>query len=287
MSRDVDEFFYKLPGLHGGWRPGAHAGRSQGSGQAFAGHVRLLDQPDPRRLDLRASLRNPRREWLVRATRQRAAVQLMAVVDVSASMHFGMPAPKLGIAADFLAALGHSAFRSGDAVGLAAFDHEPREELSLPPRSGRGIGLLMAERLRRCEPRRAGAGGSEGLAGCLDAARRAGLVFLVSDFHWPLDGLPGWLEALAPARVVPIVVWSQAEVEPPTDHPLLALQDAETGRRRSYWLRPRLREAWREGVARRRAELESLFRDHGTPPCFMQDRFDAERLSRFFMEELA
>ncbi|MDF3837537.1 MxaS protein, partial [Cupriavidus basilensis] len=54
----LHEFHYRLPARAGGFRPGSHLGTSLGPGQEFAAHMRLLDNPDPRRLDLRASVRN-------------------------------------------------------------------------------------------------------------------------------------------------------------------------------------------------------------------------------------
>ena len=66
----------------------------------------LYDRPDPRRLDLRASLREVRGDWLVRVNRQRVSVPVHVIVDVSASMSFGFPKPKLHVVADFVTALG-------------------------------------------------------------------------------------------------------------------------------------------------------------------------------------
>ncbi len=61
--------------------------------------MRLYDRPDPRRLDLRASLRNIQQEWLVRVNRQQTSIPVHAVVDVSASMSFGSRRSKLEVAA--------------------------------------------------------------------------------------------------------------------------------------------------------------------------------------------
>ena len=54
----------------------------------------LFHRPDPRRLDLRASLRTLNEGWLVRVNRQRAGIAVRAIVDVSASMTFGGHRPK-------------------------------------------------------------------------------------------------------------------------------------------------------------------------------------------------
>ncbi len=294
MTSPAVEFHYKLPGSVGGLRPGAHAGRSLGTGLAFAAHRRLFDHPDPRRLDLRASLRDPGGEWLVRIQRQRAAVAVQAVVDVSASMRFGSARSKLDVVADFIEALGQSAFRSGDAFGLLACDQAPRDDLQVSPRHSRGAGLVMAEALRRVaaepvEPQpQASERGARALATQLGRlAGREGLVFVVSDFHGPLDALGPALARLAPASVVPIVVWDPAEVEPPEARALLAVSDAETGVRRTLWLRDRLRRQWRDAVAERRATLKALFATHGLAPFQLQGRFDAEALTRHFLEAVA
>ena len=288
------EFHYRLPATLGGQRPGAHRGSSLGAGQAFAAHRRLLDHPDPRRIDLRASLRDVRGDWLVRIQRQRVAVPVHAVVDVSASMHFGALRSKLEVVADFVEALGQSAFRSGDALGLLAFDHAQRDDLFMPARHSRGAGIVMADALRRCEaePAYQHDRTHELTAQALQRtvaplAGRPGLVFLVSDFHWPLAPLHGVLELLAPACVVPLVVWDPAETEPPAANALVAVSDAETGVRRTLWMREPLRQRWADAVATRREALRALFDAHGLVPFHLHGCFDAEALTRHFMEAVA
>src|SRR6185436_5510127 len=147
------EFHYRLPRRLGTWRPGAHPASSLGAGQEFVSHASLYDRPDPRRLDLRASLRDIRGDWLIRVNRQRAAVPVQVIVDVSASMAFGSPMSKLQIVAEFVEALGQSAFRLGDAVGMSAFDTHDRMDLFVPTVLSRGTGARMAALLRGCDAR--------------------------------------------------------------------------------------------------------------------------------------
>ena len=229
---DVQEFHYRSPYRVPGWRTGSHEGTGPGDGLAFASHLRLQDHPDPRRLDLRASIASLHPGWLVRVNRQRAAMTVRLLVDVSASMRFGTPS-KLQVVADFAQALGQSAFRVGDAVGMAAFDRSERPELRVPAWRHRGMGGMLASLLLES---RGGAGGIEGLreAAAL-LAGRGGIVFLASDFQWPLAGLGDVLDGLAPAHVVPLVAWNSAEVEPPVRDGLALLSDAETGRSRALW----------------------------------------------------
>ena len=282
---ELREFHYRLPSRVPGQRPGAHEGTGLGSGQLFAAHRRLLDHPDPRRLDLRASLRDMRHEWLVRIQRQRTAVPVHALIDLSASMHFGAGKTKLEVVADFIEALGQSVFRAGDALGVMGFDAAAREDFFMPLRQGRGLGIAMATRLRGLRPQQAGQGSVQGLEACVARlAGSRGLVFIVSDFHWPVDKLGGVLDLLAPACVVPVIAWDPAETEPPDARALLAVSDAETGERRTLWLREGLRTRWREAVATRRAQLHALFAAHGAAAFHLDGRFDGEALSRHFLE---
>ncbi|WP_122151649.1 DUF58 domain-containing protein [Paraburkholderia sp.] len=282
------EFHYRLPMRAGGFRPGSHPGSSFGAGQEFAMHGRLFDYPDPRRLDLRASLRAARSEWLVRVHLQRAAVPVQVVVDVSASMHFGTRQTKLQVAADFVEALGYSAFRVGDQLGMLAFDTRARDDLFMPARYGRGVGNLLATKLRESTSDAAGNGSLAGLHRAASTlAGKQALVFLVSDFHWPLVELPAVLDLLVHACVVPMVVWDSAEIAPPRGGPLLAVNDAESAGQRTLWLRESVRERWRETVARRRAELSKIFGVRGMQPFYVESVFNPEAMSRYFLEAIA
>jgi len=282
------EFHYRLPMRAGGFRPGSHPGSSFGAGQEFAMHGRLFDYPDPRRLDLRASLRAARSEWLVRVHLQRAAVPVQVVVDVSASMHFGTRQTKLQVAADFVEALGYSAFRVGDQLGMLAFDTRARDDLFMPARYGRGVGNLLATKLRESTSDAAGNGSLAGLHRAASTlAGKQALVFLVSDFHWPLVELPAVLDLLVHACVVPMVVWDSAEIAPPRGGPLLAVNDAESAGQRTLWLRESVRERWREAVARRRAELSKIFGVRGMQPFYVESVFNPEAMSRYFLEAIA
>ncbi len=290
------EFHYRVSGRSRGQRPGAHAGSSEGTGQLFATHRRLLDHPDPRRIDVRASLRDLRGEWLVRIARQRVAVPVHVIVDVSASMHLGAPQRKLDAVADFVEGLGMAAYRAGDALGLAAFDAtQPRARTDLlePARRGRGVGMLLAQRLREL-PAPATTRLAAGAEGLLDAARtfastrREGIVFVASDFHGiDVPHIDALLDALWPAQVVPLLVWHPDETTPPSGRGLLPLADAETPRRRSLWMRASLRQRWIDGVRDRRDELARAFRRRECPLHALVDargRFDAEAMTRYFHE---
>jgi hypothetical protein len=218
----------------------------------------------------------------VRVNRQRAAVPVHVIVDVSASMGFGSPRPKLQRIADFVEALGRSAFGVGDALGMAAFDEHERMDLLVPALLSRGTGALMATLLREAVARGRNAGGlSEAIQ---RHAGRAELIFLVSDFHWPLEQLEPVLDLLSHAFVVPMVVWDHAEIAPPEQPGLLSVWDMESQSQRMLWMRPKLRARWLEAVARRRWEIAERFARRNIRPFHVEGEFDGEAMSRYFLE---
>jgi len=281
----VPEIHYRAGAPAAGHFPGAHRSRHGDSGFEFRGHARLQDAPDVRRLDLRASLRDPYGHWLVRVHSQRMSIPVVMVVDVSASMAFGADAAgggraKLHVAADFAASLAWSAARNGDAYGFIACDETVREDLWLPPTRSRGAGLPLAERLRALQPTGASARGLQQAAAWL--GRQRALVFLVSDFHLPLPQLHDVLASLALHEVVPVVLWDPAEFTLSARRGLLQVADPETGQRQLVWWRPALRARWLARHAERRTALQQAFRSHDLKPLFVEGGFDADAVTRHF-----
>lgn len=276
-------FHYQVSGRAGSRRPGAHAGRSAGAGHEFMSHARLFDHPDPRRLDLRASLRSGGEEWLVRTYRQRAALALHAIVDMSPSMTCSQP-DKLALAAAFVASMGESAFKNGDAAGMCAFDHAARQDLYQPALYSRTGGEAMAQRLRNA-PAAHGAG-----CGVLQAVQplvgRQALVFLVSDFHWPLALMGAALDLLAHAWVVPVVLQDHTDRDTPQINTFLRLRDAENGTLRSLWMTPRLRRQWQEHRALRRSQFDALLASRHLRALYLDEAYDATTVSHYFMAGL-
>jgi uncharacterized protein with von Willebrand factor type A (vWA) domain len=258
-------------------------------GQEFVSHRSLYDSPDPRRLDLRASLRaslsDGRSEWLVRVNRQRSSVRVHVIVDVSTSMGVGLQRRKLDVAADFVEALGQSAFRIGDTLGMFAFDAHARTDLFVPTMFSRGMGSVMATILTNCSAVVPGSDGLDEVA--LHLSGRHGLVFLISDFHWSLDRLGSVLDRLASSLVVPLVIWDSSELRPPAKDAVMSLQDTESGAHRTLWVRPRLRTRWAEAVEQRRTDLGAVCSLRGIRPFHICDRFDADAMSRYFFEGIA
>ncbi|CAL1241409.1 DUF58 domain-containing protein [Candidatus Methylocalor cossyra] len=276
----IPEFHYSVRWRGTGGHPGSHPGMPLGDGQAFAGHRPFLSHPDPRHLDLRASIHDPFGQPWVRSFHQRSAIPVFVLADLSASMGFRGVGNKLENLALFSAAAAYSAYRSGDPFGFVGCDEVLRWELFLPLRLHKGAAAELYERLGRLSP--AGRSADGLLQGVPYLGRRRALVFLVSDFHFADDRLDALLEMLVGHDVVPVVLWDSAEYERLPSFGLVHLQDPETGQRRRLFLRPKLRERLQRAFAARKAELRRRCSRYGREPFFLIDRFDADALTRYF-----
>lgn len=274
------EVGYRLDRRVRGIRPGMHPGREAGGGQEPLLHATLLDGRDPRRLDLLASLRDPLRRLLVRRYRQRASIRVRVIADLSASLGFRGRGDRLNILSTLVSALGYSAGRAGDAFAFIGCDEHVRGEFVLPPTRTSGAHLDLAARLREFSPR---GKSSEGLLEAIPMiGNQRSLVFLVSDFHFPLALLDSVLASLSRHQVVPVVLEDSGESEPAAGFGLARVLDPETGESRTLLMRPALRRRLRDRAERKRAAMFDRLKAHGTRPLVLRDRFDVDRVNEYF-----
>jgi uncharacterized protein (DUF58 family) len=274
------QFHYRIPWRTSMLTPGFHHSRRAGVGHDFRGYAHLLRHPDPRRLDLRASLRDPFENLVVRTFYQRSAIRVYAIADLSASMAFVGRARKFQLVMEFIGILANSVYRTGDAFGFIGCDHRAREELFMPASRRRGAAFELGKRLTRLEPRAPSALGLADASRFLPPERT--LVFLISDFHLSLDFIETVLGGLCRHDVVPVVFWDAQEY---TDLPpwgLARLRDLETGRARTIFLRPALRQRFQETYEEWRRQLIQTFVAHGREPFFLEDRVDVSALTQYF-----
>ncbi|WP_256360841.1 hypothetical protein [Methylomonas koyamae] len=78
-----------------------------GNGQLFKRHEALLARPDPRRLDLRASVLDPFGQYRVRAYQEHDRVEVMVLADLSASLAYAGRFDKREVLATWLKRLPH------------------------------------------------------------------------------------------------------------------------------------------------------------------------------------
>lgn len=277
----IPEFHYRVRWRAGGAHPGRHAGHQTGGGYEFAGHVPLAAFPDPRNIDAHATLNDPFGQLMVKTFRQRSAIPVFVIADLSASMAF---AGKAQVLSELAAAAAYSAYRSGDPFGLLVCGEAIHWDLSLPLRWHKGgLPADTADGLARVRPVARSAAALEDAVPHLGRGRA--LVLLASDFHLDDAFLESLFDALRPHDVVPVAMWSRAEYDALPDWGLIHLRDPETGQQRRLFMRPALKRQVRDAFQARRDRLRELAIHHGArDPFFLEGRFDADALTRYFYE---
>ncbi|MGX2040815.1 DUF58 domain-containing protein [Methylocaldum sp. MU1018] len=284
IAKRTEEFHYRVSWRSDSVRPGFHPSRRSGSGERFRGLAPLLKHPDPRRIDLRASMLDPFGGYAVRIYEQRSAIKVFAIVDLSASMEFRGAGYKMETLSDFLGSLALSAYRTGDALGIIGCSDKIHAEFSLPLCRHPAMALNLVKRLRRFRPKGTNARGLAEAARCLPTSRA--LVFLASDFHMPLTLVKRILISLGPHDVVPLVFWDANEMGGDAVLGFRRMRDLENGSEQLLLLRPKLRARLEESYRDRRERLVHLFLSHGRKPLFLGKEFKAEYLTRYFQRSL-
>ena len=82
-----DTFDYHINWKSRGYHPGQHKSDQRGMGIEFAGHATIIDYPDPRRIDIRQTIRDPFEQVQVRIFNQRSATPIVIASDLSAKMY--------------------------------------------------------------------------------------------------------------------------------------------------------------------------------------------------------
>jgi uncharacterized protein (DUF58 family) len=276
---------YRLAWRASGVRIGAHRGKIEGSGGLFRDHDLLVRSQDPRRIDLRMSLRDPFENLYVKRFEQKTSVTVYALVDLSASMGFAGSVDKMQVVADLCGALAASARRIGDPFGLIGCDETIVPEFLLPATRSRGGEADMVHNLRDYVPTGHGA---EGLIdGASYLAGRRKLVFVISDFYLPLDLIEAVFEALSGHDVIPVVLRDPRETRDLPRYGLVSLADLETGRRRLLAMRPSLRAALQREEAEQAKSFRALAMCYGRPPFQVLGPVNWDRFGAYLMGEAA
>lgn len=276
----IKEFSYHISWRSRSRRPGRHKSNQRGMGMEFRGHTTLLSYPDPRRIDIRQTIRDPMEQVYVRIFNQKSATPVFVLCDLSGSMQYGVPHTKLTTAAEITRSVAQSATRNGDPVAFVGFDDELRDEW-LSTLSARPHNMLdLADRLENHLPNEVGAGALIDSASLLP--RERALIFMVSDFHMPLEQLEDALLLMLRHHIVPVVLWNSSEYKDLPEFGVTSINDPETGERRTLFLRAAYRQRILDTFAARRQAIEDIFMKFDMQPFFVEDRFDADLLSDYF-----
>ncbi|MGD9541231.1 DUF58 domain-containing protein [Methylocystis sp.] len=272
----IVDLLYRPRGCFADNRAGVHSSSEVGGFGVFRDQAPFMRYPDARRIDVRATLRDPFGETYVRRFEQRAAIDVYALVDLSASMSFVGAADRFRVAIGLCAALAYSATRIGDRFGLLPYEDDLIDRLAVPATRSRRAALAAVERLGAETPRGSNAKGVLAAAEALGAMRK--LVILISDFRWPGRLIEQAFDALALHDVAPIVLVDSVESVPPK-WGVLALRDSESGRRQTLLMRPALQRRWMVAELARRQILVRLSSLRSRVPIYVEDNFDPVDLS--------
>jgi uncharacterized protein (DUF58 family) len=117
--------------------------------------------------------------------------------------------------------------------------------------------------------------------------RERSLIFLISDFHMPMEELKNALSSLMQHHVVPIVLWDSSEYKNLPEFGIASVIDCETGQKRTLFLRKEMRANIVASFEARRAEIEALLMSFDMTPFFLEGVFDADALTEYFHQFVA
>ncbi len=282
---EIKEFSYHIGWRNRGRHPGRHASTQRGMGMEFIGHTTLVAYPDPRRIDLRQTIRDPMEQVYVRLFNQKSATPVFAICDMSGSMNFGAKTRKIRRAADIVESIARSASRNADPFGFVGFDEIVREDWisTASFKSQRAIELM--ERLKEHHPQMVSGNGVADVWRYLP--RERSLVFMVSDFHMPLKQLEEALANLLRHHIVPVVLWDADEYTALPEFGITAVTDPESGVKRTLFLRKEYRDRIIAAFEARREAIYKLFMQFDMPPFFVEGEFDADALTEYFHQFVA
>ncbi len=273
-------FQYRAPRRAVSCYPGSHQSIQRGGGYEIYATAPLY-AGDPRRFDLRASLRDPFGQLRIRTFKQRSIVPVFALADVSASMTFVGRTSKFALMTEFVDSLAYSAHLVGDPFSLTGCDTVVHDELSLPLSRSRGASLQACERLRQWAP--GGVAATALLAGAERIPGSRALVFLISDFLLPTTLLRKILGRLSMHTVVPVILVDSAESAVPGTG-ITHLYDPETGAQQTVLLRQSWARRFKEKLGTHREQLGRCLAEYDLRPLYVIDQFEAEAVTRYFYE---
>ena len=286
------QFFYTINWRTKSYNAGATLTRHHGNGRDFAGFASLLACPDPKRIDIRASVRTVPSQWLVRIYLERAAIRVQAIVDVSSSMFFQGDANMRQQVTEFVSSLAWSVTRQGDAFGMRAANDSLQAGLqvlpSFQPGTAQAVAKQMTSYWQQATGIRQGQGASAVTAALEAIGPQRSLVFLISDFYWPEALMQQALKAAQPHDVIPVVLRDQMATEGLPAFGWARLRDMETGEERSWMLRRSLHRQIAAHARQQAQALNAQFLKAGTrPPLWLRPGWRAEDVSRHLMETMA
>lgn len=279
------QFTYTIPWRSSSVHFGGHRGLQRGLGFEYRGNVPLVDYPDPRRMDLRQTLRDPYDQVQVKLFNQDNTTPVFAVCDLSSSMQFKGQQRKLDQAMEIAASIAYSAFETGDVFSFIGYNQHVLEEMTLPlshhvHQAFEVIGELSAYHQMRV--------GSDGILEVPQyLSMNKGLVFWISDFHMPIAQIEQAFNMMSMHQVIPVVIWDDREHSKLPKFGFGNMIDPETGMSRTIFFREAVRQQFEAAFAARKQALEDVFSRFESQPIYISGKFDPESMSHYFEQYMS
>lgn len=268
------------------WKPsghqlGAKRGLSAGVGDHLRALVLLRDHPDPRRIDLRACIRDPFAHLWVRDFNLNTAFKVIVLLDVSASMGYIGTVDRFKVAEDIIVKLAIAAYRSGDAFGLYAANTHLLKSATIPAKINKSAWLWAQQKLANIKPAGASAAGLLSVAPLLP--RRRSLIFVISDFRWAETQYKQLLKALNHHDVVPIMLQDPTEITEMPERGIATIEDIETGQTQFLWMRPALKAKIEQAHYQQLSSIKTTSYRYGVEPFLVNGAFNPTALNQYFL----
>ena len=277
---ETSDFQYKIYGSSKSSRPGSHKSSERGSGMEFNRLVSLQQYPDPRRLDLRASIIDPYKRWLVREFKQKSSVSVFAIVDLSASVRFNGVQNGGNLIRKILTSVMKSTRRYGDRFGLIGYDNEFRQDWFIPATQRVPLNFDTLE--LQFSLGKTG----RGHKGLMEAPnwlpKEKCLLFLISDFHISLNLLSYFFSRTILHQVVPIILEDEVEHSGYDRFGFAFLSDSETRRKKLVLLTKKFKDSLKENYRKRDQQLLTICRQFNAMPVKILGDFDPKMLTEHF-----
>lgn len=282
ITQDTRAFSYHIPWRSRSVHAGFHRGTQRGMGDEFKGVVSLIDYPDPRRMDLRQTLRDPYEQIQVKLFNQNNITPIYAVCDLSSSMQFGGKTTKLDLVKQIATSIANSALETGDMFGFIPYACSVLEDLTCSLSHPTEETFKLIQRASAYQNMRVSSEGVLEVPQYLSINK--GLVFWVSDFHMPTSLIEQAMNVLSAHQVIPVVLWDEREYKKLPKFGFGNLIDPETGYHRTIFFRESVKKQFELAFVKRKQELKALFSRFESQAIFFNDKYDSEVMSEYFLD---
>lgn len=264
-----DIFDYKSPFLLNALRQGMHKSRRQSAEGDFYRQTPFLADPNPTRIDLASSVKDPFETVYVKTFRQHSRLDVCCLVDGSDSMRIH---DKVLLAAACEASIAGSVLSQGDSYAGYVMGKEV-----MPVSEQHSLQRCFSERRSLQYSTAESFAESHRLL-----PKRSGLIFLISDFHWSAEKLSHTLALFAEHFVVPVVLWQSAETAQFPLWRFVQTRDSESGNSRLIFVTRQQKLAIETAYQQRRELLQQQFQCFRMRPLWLLDHYTATQMRRYF-----